>query len=85
MPAQCSQHCYDRAVTADDRRRSRSFHAGYGLCWLGATSGLMHRSECVLFNDLVGKLLDVQGYIKAENLRDLKIDDYLEFRRKLHR
>ena len=49
-----------------------------------ATSGLMHRSEGVLFNDLVGKLLDLQGYIKAENLRDLKIDHNLEFRRILY-
>ena len=44
-----------------------------------------HAPQQVLFDDLIGKLLDVQGYIKAENLRDLKIDDNLEFRRILHR
>jgi hypothetical protein len=44
-----------------------------------------HAPQQVLFDDLIGKLLDVQGYIKAENLRDLKIDDNLEFCRILHR
>ena len=36
------------------------------------------------FDQLVGALLELRGYVEAERLRRLKIDDQLEFRRQLH-
>src|SRR6516162_10707428 len=54
-------------------------------CQLWANSGLMHRSREALFDNLIGELLQLWGYIDSERPSGLEVNHQLEFGRLLHR
>jgi hypothetical protein len=48
-----------------------------------ATSGLLHRSNCFLFDHLIGELLELPRDFEAKGLRGFEIDNQLELARPL--
>ena len=50
-------------------------------CLKRATSGLLHRSNCFLFDHLIGELLELPRDFEAKGLRGFEIDNKLKLAR----
>ena len=62
-----------------------AFYRGDDHVSFGPTGDTCAAAKRLLFDHLVGELLQVQRHVQAERFRCFEIDDQLVFRRRLHR